>query len=280
VEPFKYGSAFLLYPRPYMSLSPTVLVMIDGLRPDALTQGSFPALEHLRATGAATLQARSVMPSITLPCHVTIFHSVPPSRHGITTNTWAPMARPLPGLVDVAHAAGLRSAFFHNWEPLRDLSVPGHLAFCYFRDNCYTDPNGDAVIAAEAARYMRSDQPDFAFVYLGTLDVAGHDHGWMSAHYLAQLARVDGALGDLLSTLSTATSVVINSDHGGHERSHGADIPEDMIVPWIAAGPTIRQGVEIQSLVNLMDTAPTVARLLGLNADPAWEGRCIEEIFA
>src|SRR5438105_2978867 len=102
-------------------MSPTVLVMIDGVRPDALPLSNCPNLDHLCTHGASTLQASSVMPSITLPCHATIFHSVPPARHGITTNTWTPMARPVPGLIDIARSAGLRSAFFHNWEPLRDL---------------------------------------------------------------------------------------------------------------------------------------------------------------
>ena len=263
-------------------MSPVTLVMIDGLRPDALQEGlsAHPHLDHVRATGASTMHASSVMPSITLPCHTTIFHSVPPTRHGVTTNTWTPMARPVPGLVDVAKAAGLRSAFFHNWEPLRDLNVPGSLDYSFYRNNCYTDPEGDRVIVDEALRYIHSDHPDFAFVYMGTLDVAGHDHGWMSEHYMQQLSRVDGALGALLGALPSEYAVVINSDHGGHERNHGADIPEDMTIPWFAMGPGIRPGHQISAAVSLMDTAPTIARLLGLHAPAAWEGHCLDEIFA
>ena len=260
-------------------MTPVVLVMIDGARPDAIPLTPCPSLAGLLKRGAYSIRAASVMPSITLPCHTTIFHSVPPTRHGITTNTWTPMARPIPGLVDVARMAGLRSAFFHNWEPLRDLNVPGSLAFSYFRDNCYTDPDGDAVIVDEALRYIRSDHPDFAFVYLGTVDVAGHDYGWMSPRYLEQLTRVDGALGTLLAGLPSEYSLVVNSDHGGHERSHGADIPEDMLVPWIAAGANIRPGFEILAPVGLIDTAPTVARLLGIKPHPDWEGRCVDEMF-
>ena len=83
----------------------------------------------------------------------------------------------------------------------------------------------------------------------------------------------------LLAGLPSEYSLVVNSDHGGHERSHGADIPEDMLVPWIAVGEGIRPGFEIKSSVGLIDTAPTVARLLGLKPHPDWEGRCIEEMF-
>lgn len=210
---------------------------------------------------------------------MSIFHSVPPTRHGVTTNDWRPMVRPVPGIADIAHAAGLRSAFFYNWEPLRNLSRPGSLAFSYFRDNVETDPDGDQVIADEVVRYLASDRSDFIFVYFGTVDVAGHDHGWMSDKYLAQVNRVDEALGTLLDGLPANTTILLQSDHGGHDRDHGTDKPEDMLIPWLVAGPGIRQSYEIKASVSLLDTAPTLARLLGVNPHAKWEGRCVEEIF-
>lgn len=257
-----------------------VFVMIDGTRPDALAAANCPNLASLPARGAFTFRATSVMPSVTLPCHMSIFHSVPPERHGVTTNDWRPMARPLPGLVDQAHAAGKRCAFFYNWEPLRNLNLPGSLAFSYFRENVYTDPQGDQIIADEVVRYLSTDRPDFVFVYFGTVDTAGHRHGWMSNEYLAQLERVDHALGTLLAALPAGSTLLLQSDHGGHERTHGTDSPEDMTIPWIVAGPGIRPGYELKTAVSLLDTAPTLARLLKINPHPDWEGRCVEEIFA
>lgn len=261
-------------------MSSVVFILIDGVRPDAIAAANCPHLTGLLGRSAFTLKATSVLPSITLPCHMSIFHSVPPTRHGVTTNDWQPMARPLPGLVEQAHASGRRCAFFHNWEPLRNLNTPGTLAFSYFRDNVYTDPDGDRVIATEAARYITTDRPDFVFVYLGTVDTIGHLCGWMSGEYLAQLERVDGSLGMLLSALPVDTTVLLQSDHGGHERTHGTDSPEDMTIPWLVAGPGIRSNYEIKTAVSLLDTAPTLARLLKLNSYREWEGRCVEEIFS
>lgn len=224
------------------------------------------------------MQASSVMPSVTLPCHVSMFYSVPPTRHGITTNTWMPMARPLLGLVEVVQAAGLRCGFLYNWEELRDLSRPGSLAFSYFRDN-NTRPDGDQAIADEAAHYISSDGPDFMFVYLGALDSFGHKCGWMADGYLEQLGRTDAAVGTVLDALAADATVLVLSDHGGHERIHGTEEPEDMTIPWIIAGPGIRRGHEIGRAVNLIDTAPTIARVLGIAPHPEWEGTCIEEVF-
>jgi predicted AlkP superfamily pyrophosphatase or phosphodiesterase len=256
-----------------------VLTLIDGLRPDAIDLADCPRLKALRDASAATMRARSVMPSMTLPCHTSIFHSVPPERHGITTNVWSPMARPVPGLVDVAKAAGKRCAFFYNWEELRDLGRPGSLELSFFRNTAY-QPDGDQIVADEAARLLASGSFDFAFVYLGTVDSAGHFYGWMSEGYLGQIATVDAALGTLLDALPAEASVLLQSDHGGHDRNHGTDIAEDMTIPWLVAGPGIRRGHAIEAQVSLLDTAPTLARLLGVPPHREWEGRCIDEIFA
>src|SRR5215216_5366182 len=157
-------------------MSPVIYISLDGVRPDAITIANCPTLDSVCARGASTMQARSVMPSITLPCHTSIFHSVPPTRHGITSNTFIPMARPVPGLVEVARAAEKRVAFFYNWEPLRDLARPGNIHYSYFRDSAYRR-DGDDEIVSEAARFIQKENPDFAFLYIGTVDTVGHDHG-------------------------------------------------------------------------------------------------------
>jgi predicted AlkP superfamily pyrophosphatase or phosphodiesterase len=254
-----------------------VFILIDGLRPDGIEAANCPRLKALRARSSWTLNAASVMPSVTLPCHASIFHSVPPMRHGVTTNVWTPMARPLPGLFDLAKAAGKRCAFLYNWEELRDLARPGSLELAYFRNTSY-QPDGDQIIADEAARVLPGGY-DFAFVYLGTVDVAGHYYGWMSDGYTAQIGNVDAALGTIFDALPTDTTYLIQSDHGGHHRNHGTNLPEDMTIPWLVAGPGIRRGHMIEAPVSLLDTAPTLARLIGVEAHREWEGRCIEEIF-
>jgi arylsulfatase A-like enzyme len=104
-------------------------------------------------------------------------------------------------------------------------------------------------------------------------------YGWMSPQYLAQLERVDRQLGRVIDALPAGTAMIVQADHGGHERNHGTELPEDMTIPWIAAGPKIRSNYMIQSSVSLLDTAPTLARMLGLKPSSQWEGRCVDEVF-
>src|SRR5215210_2840269 len=188
---------------------PVVFILIDGLRPDAIEAGRCPNLRALRERAAATMRAQSVMPSVTLPCHTSIFHSVPPARHGITSNLWTPLARPLPGLFDLAHAAGKRTAFFYNWEQLRDIGRPGSLDLAYFRNTSY-QPDGDQITADEVVRVFAAGMPDFAFIYFGTVDTAGHYYGWMSEGQLGQLETVDSALGVVLDALPDDAAIILH----------------------------------------------------------------------
>ncbi len=256
-----------------------VLFTIDGLRPDGLLKGNAPHINGLRQRGAWTLQAQSVMPCITLVCHLSIFHSVPPTRHGITQNLYQPFARPLPGLVEQIKKADKTAAFFYNWEMLRDLARPGNLQHSYFSANSYDLEHGDHEIAVAAATYIQRERPDFAFVYFGALDVCGHAYGWMSDEYLAYIEQVDQEVGLVLDSLPENSTILLESDHGGHDRSHGTEMVEDMTIPWIIAGSNIKANYEIQQPVSLLDTAPTLTDVLNIPPAPDWEGHVIEEVF-
>jgi predicted AlkP superfamily pyrophosphatase or phosphodiesterase len=255
----------------------TILVMIDGLRPDAIAAAHTPTLHTIIERGASTLRARSVMPSITLPCHTSIFHSVPPTRHGITDNVWTPMARPVRGLVEVANYQDKRCAFFTNWEELRDISRPGSLTLSFMANTAYDLDHGDRIVTDVAVRHLADH--DFSFIYLGTVDSAGHFFGWMSDGYLQQVERADAELARIVDALPADSALIVHSDHGGHDRFHGTDLPEDMTIPWMIMGAGIKQGHTIISEVTLLDTAPTAAHLLGLRVPKEWEGACVDEAF-
>jgi len=252
--------------------------MIDGLRPDAIDAAGCTTLQALRALSAWTYTAQSIMPSVTLPCHMSIFHSVPPTRHGVTTNEYQPMARPLPGFFEVAKAHNKLCASIYGWEPLRNVSRPEILEFAWYRNLTYV-PQGDDIIADVAIDYISTETPDFVFVYFGTVDTAGHYYGWMSEGYLEQAARVDQQLQRLLAALPTDAHVLLQADHGGHDRNHGTAMAEDMLIPWMMLGPTIRTGHELTRPVSLLDTAPTLARMLNISPHKEWEGRVVTEGF-
>lgn len=258
-----------------------ILISIDGMRPDAMQQADTPTMDRMMAQGSSTLQARTVMPSVTLPCHTSMLRGVDTPRHGITSNTFQPLARPVPSVIDVAHAAGKRTGFFYNWGELRDLCEPGSLDIAYFCQDAHR-PEGDWRVARAAANALLEQPFDFLFLYLGYTDECGHKHDWMSAPYIEAIANADRCITHVLNACRESNqlpTVLLLSDHGGHGRSHGTDSPEDMTIPWMLYGATIRSGHTLQSPVRIFDTAPTLAALLDLHAAPQWEGRIIEEAF-
>lgn len=110
-----------------------LLILVDGMRPDSIAAcGSEYADNMLKSCRYKDMQAKTVFPSVTLPCHMSLFHSVVPQRHGILTNTFVPMARPVDGLIEKLHNAGKRCAFYYTWEQLRDLAKPGMLDYSLY----------------------------------------------------------------------------------------------------------------------------------------------------
>ena len=87
-----------------------ILISIDGMRPDGFLSCGEPFAEEMMRRAYYTLDGTTVMPSMTLPCHMSLFHSVTPQRHGINTNQYTPMVRPLDGLFEQLHRAKARCA--------------------------------------------------------------------------------------------------------------------------------------------------------------------------
>jgi predicted AlkP superfamily pyrophosphatase or phosphodiesterase len=242
-----------------------------------------PCIDGLIAEGAVTWQARTVMPSVTLPCHTSMLRGVDTARHGITTNVFQPLARPVPSLLDVAYDQGLQTGFVYNWEQLRDLGEAGksHVSmFCGYPSSA----EGDTRVADAALLAMEWCDLDLLFVYFGWPDECAHRHGWMSPEYIEAISHADRCLSRVLGAIDRLgrreeTTVLVTSDHGGHDRTHGTDRDEDMLVPWILSGRGVRKGHNIIDPVRVFDTCVTAASILGLTPSSSWEGRVISEAF-
>ena len=258
-----------------------ILFSIDGMRPDGMLAADTPTMHSMLQTGAFTTAAQTVMPSVTLPCHTSMLRGVDVSRHGITSNDFQPLARPVPSVLDLARQSGLSTGFFYNWGQLRDLCAPGSLSISYLYGDAYS-PESDWKIARSAAWHIEQMDFDFLFVYLGYTDECGHEHGWMSPEYLAAIANADRCVAHVLEASSKTgrphTSLLL-SDHGGHGRSHGTTCPEDMNIPWILNGDGVKPG-QLERTVNIYDTCPTIAHLLGLKPAREWDGRIVHEALA
>lgn len=251
----------------------TILFVVDGMRPDSLAD--IEAAQRILKKSTYTMNARTVFPSVTLPCHMSLFHSVTPERHGTTTNVYMPQVRPIRGLCEVLKHAGKKCAIFYNWEDLRDISRPNSLAHSvFYAGKAIGYLEAGEIITNELIEYVKKYETDFTFLYLGYTDWAGHKFGWMSEEYLSAMQSSWSNIEKVMNELGDEYNYIITADHGGHDRTHGSEMPEDMIIPIALCGENFEADKEIEN-VSILDIAPTVTALLSVEPDEEWEGRSL-----
>ncbi len=247
------------------------------MRPDALRE-VMPAA--LLARAAFTWQARTVVPSVTLPAHTSMLTGVTPAVHRMLANSWRPSQGhvAVPTVFSVATDAGRRAAMFVTKAKLLYLARPGTVA----RAEALPYPRYDqAAAVGRAMEYLAAARPHLLFIHAADPDDAGHRDGWMSPRYRETVARVPSTIGAVLDGLARmapqeGSLVIVTADHGGHGRTHGSDRPEDVTIPWLAFG-AVTPGA-IAGPVATYDTAATAVSALGLAVPAGWQGRPVVQI--
>ena len=251
-----------------------ILISIDGMRPDGLLKCKNSYVDELKKIASYTFDARTVFPSVTLPCHMSMFHSVPPERHGTTTNTYMPQVRPINGLFEQLKNAGKISAMYYGWEPLRDVSRPGSLMESGYI-NAYSFEHTDAMLTDRALDYIALAKPDFVFLYMVETDEkGGHDNGWMSDAYLDYINRAISNVKRVIEETKGEYTVIVAADHGGHNRVHGSHIDEAMTIPMFFYGSQFVSGKEFCN-ATILEIAPTIADIIGGPPAREWEGKSL-----
>ena len=255
-----------------------VIISIDGLTPKEITPETTPNLMRFLNSGAYTLQAKSILPSGTLPSHASMLTGSCPATHGITWNDYKPdngYANSL-DLFELADGAGLRTAMLIGKIKLSQITEPENI------DYLFISSQGDKNISTEALQVIDSGF-DLLFIHLPDNDILGHEFGWLSNEQLINLTNTDKYLGEILNRLE-ATSygnnnlIIITSDHGGHEKTHGSNLQDDVTVPWVISAIGVKPQ-EINIPISIVDTSPTIAWAMDFPIPLDWEGQAITEAF-
>lgn len=251
-----------------------IIISIDGMRPDGLKQCGNEYLSTLMAESSYTFNASSMNPSITLPCHMSIFYGIEPMRHGIISNTFVPQVHTVKGLFEKIAAYGGVNAIFYGWEPLRNVAPPESCKFATYI-NAYTDESVDTILTDAAIKLIDAKKPDFVFLYqVDTDEKGGHDNGWMTDAYLNRISIAIDNARRVIEKFGDEYTVIITADHGGHDRMHGTLMPEDMTIPMFFRGKSFEKGKELSG-VTLLDIAPTVAKVMDFPCEKEWNGKAI-----
>lgn len=257
-----------------MNSNKVILISVDAMRPDGFLACKNPYIEKIMESAYYTLNGQTVLPTVTLPCHMSLFHSVVPQRHGITTNLYLPMARPIDGLFDQLKNAKKVCAMYYGWEPLRDVARPASLKYSEYIHS-YAEESSDTALTDSALARIRKSKPDFVFLYMVETDQkGGHDHGWMSEGYLNRVSIAVDNIKRVLEEFGDEYSVIITADHGGHDRTHGTELPEDATIPIFYIGKQFEAGKRFSN-GSILDIAPTIAKIMDISPADEWEGTSV-----
>lgn len=221
----------------------TILISLDGFRPDYLERGVTPTLSRLAAEGASG-PMRPSFPSKTYPNHWTLVTGLRPDRHGITANKIQDSARPDetfkmanddpfwwngadPLWID-AERAGIRSATMfwpgsnvaiggHKEKPGDWEVVGGERPADWAQFNQAFRPDQRVLGILDWLRRPARIRPAFLTLYIDTTDNVGHDYGPDDQRTTNAAAEVDGYIKQLvdgLAELGQPANLVIVSDHG------------------------------------------------------------------
>ncbi len=229
----------------------TLLISIDGFRPDYLSRGLTPTLSAL-AAGGAFGEMRPSFPSKTFPNHYTLVTGRRPDENGIVSNNMRDEAHP--GVIfGMANRAAVTDGTW--WDEAQPIWVtaehagivtapilwPGSEADYHGEHPHYFLPfdakaNSDARVDTDLALLDKptAERPRFMTLYLDAVDTAGHHFGPDSPELNAAATEVDTAIGKLLAGLKArgiAANVVVVSDHGMAAISPDRRVFLDDIVP-------------------------------------------------
>lgn len=264
-----------------------IVVVLDGLRPDAIDAFDLAHVRRLAMHGASTMCAQTVTPSVTWSALTSLFTGVSPQCHGILSESLR-LPRPkraLDPLPAVLKRAGLPSSGFMRRVPTLYRGIAGTIARGLgFTEARFVGGNALEILLA-GSEALRRQQSGLIFFHWPDADRAGHQHGWMTPPYGDAAQRMDTALGMLCGAAAIDrdphTLLIALADHGGGGgsclKNHEDDHPLNRTIPLIVAGGAVRS--RALAGASLLDVPATVAWALGVPVPESYSGMNRSDIF-
>lgn len=257
-----------------------VYVLIDGLRYDTSQKTEvMPFLNQLRNQGASA-KMHSQTPSYSSPGYGSLLTGAWPylsdaPAFNLEYENFYPLSQD--NIFSSAKRHGLSTAasgyyWFEKLIPTDALDIG------FFTPE--EDQKADRQVVDAAIPWLESGNYDLIMIHLDQVDYAGHHEGGPLDERWDQAAnRVDALLAEIVAELDFSKDVlVISSDHGHIDQGgHGGHDPITLIEPFIMVGNSILPGVYDD--ISMVDVAPTLAALSGINLPATTQGRVLTEMI-
>ena len=264
-----------------------LIVGIDGCMPDAILASKAPNLKKLAEDGAVTWDGfaggvqgtPSQQNTASLASWNSILRGVWANKHKANRMK---KGRPLPSdsknfpslfarikeVQPQAQCASICNWIWINNQPMlpeADYKING--------------PAGDKSVTELLAKYLQEKDPTAVFIHLDEVDHSGHGHGFAPRlpSYQAAVEQADQHVGEALAAVKSRKNyaneqwlVICVTDHGGLNKAHGGQSPEERKTFLIVSGPGVKKGV-VTPGPGIVAVTPTALKFLGVPIKPEWK---------
>jgi predicted AlkP superfamily pyrophosphatase or phosphodiesterase len=270
--------------RPDSAARRVVVVVLDGLRPDAIDRFALPQLSRLIANGAYSAHATTVSPSVTTAAMTSLVTGVSPAVHGLAGDRVF-IPRPPEDLIplpEILARHGIPSTAYMAQVPRLFRGLASRIGRRLGLSGLYLTGTNAADVLSAARSTLNDQRRGLILLHWPDADRAGHAHGWMSPQYADACRRLDVALRMLCGLAHDPDTLLIAlADHGGggvDARDHDSTHALDRTIPLLLSGAGIGRTCLPPS--SLLDVPPTILHALGVAVPEWYEGRVLHEAFA
>lgn len=277
-----------------------LFIIVDGIPADVVEKVSTPNLDKIAAVGGYTRayvggekDGYSQTPTISAVGYNSLLTGTWVNKHNVSDNDikapnyhyWT-IFRYLEEQYQEK-----KTAIFSSWLDNRTkligegLAETGHIKLDYHFDGLELDtvnfPHDekkeymhqiDEQVANEAARYIRTEAPDLAWVYLEYTDDMGHRYGDSEQMYRA-VEMADDEIGRIWDDVQYREKqfqedwlIVITTDHGRDSHSgkgHGGQSERECTI-WIVTNAK-NLNASFREQPDIVDIMPTIARFMNID---------------
>ena len=257
-----------------------IVVVIDGCRLDRFREAEKPYLESMMGRGTVYDSVETVYPARTVVCFSSMLTGAAPERHGIASNLVLKLGLKVESVFDVLRRRGksgrlvgiahLIDAFGH--EDVASVTSVAH--------NDKIDQN----LIATARRELAGRDPDLLVLQLLAVDQNGHVRGTYYPEYVERIEITDRLIEGFMGWCEGEgyledAAVILMADHGQGRGigAHGHLSEGERFVPFAMWGTGIAQGKTVFEPRSILDLAPTICYLLGVEPPGGSTGRVLTE---
>ncbi len=260
-----------------------LIIGTDGTRPDLMEKIKAPNIRALIAGSTYSDTATTRMPTVSGPGWSSMLTGVWSDKHGVLNNSFVGKNYgQYPDLLTRLEGINPKFKTFAaaDWPPILTSLGGGPLIsdkidvkFAFRGDL----EKSDATIADMSSDYLRREDVDVAYVYLGNIDEAAHAHGAISPQYTKALEELDGYVGQLVKAVRSRPNyaqedwlILMSTDHGHRDKGgHGGPSAIERGIFFLANGPSVDKK-NLKEPVEIVDVGVTALAHLGVKINPSW----------